>query len=155
MELFTIGHSNHPINVFIDLLKSADIKLVMDVREKPNSRWPQFGTPALAHHLSTAGIDYRWMGRILGGMTAMPTTHVNFVDKMEQVVRLGSADRSALMCSEGKPCDCHRAGKLTAWLHRQRPEVVCTHIMPDGSRINARDYEPKVKATVWCEEFAR
>ena len=155
MELFTVGHSNHPINTFIDLLRSAEIKLIMDVRSHPISRHPQFGNPALPHYLREAGIDYRYMGRILGGLTTMPTTHINFVDKMDQVIRLGYGAKAALMCSEGKPCDCHRAGKLTAWIHRQRPEVTCTHVMPDGSRVNAKEYEPKVKNVVWCDELAR
>ena len=49
--LFTIGHSVRPLGVFIDLLKAADLRLVVDVRAFPRSRTnPQYNgdTAALA-----------------------------------------------------------------------------------------------------------
>jgi uncharacterized protein (DUF488 family) len=33
--LFTIGHSVRPLGVFIDLLKAAEVRLVVDVRAIP------------------------------------------------------------------------------------------------------------------------
>jgi uncharacterized protein (DUF488 family) len=36
--LFTIGHSVQPLGVFVDLLKAAEVRLVVDVRSIPRSR---------------------------------------------------------------------------------------------------------------------
>jgi len=59
----TIGHSNHPIGRFVDLLKSGGVEAVVDVRSTPYSRrFPQFGRERLAQSLSAAGILYRYEG---------------------------------------------------------------------------------------------
>ena len=45
----TIGHSNHPIERFVDLLKAGGVEAVVDVRSMPYSRrFPQFGRERLA-----------------------------------------------------------------------------------------------------------
>jgi len=38
--LYTIGHSNHPAEVFLALLRRHGIGRVLDVRSRPYSRWP-------------------------------------------------------------------------------------------------------------------
>src|SRR5215216_758788 len=64
----TIGHSNHPIGRFVDLLKAGGVEAVVDVRSTPYSRrFPQFGRERLAQSLSAAGILYRYEGAALGG----------------------------------------------------------------------------------------
>ncbi len=64
----TIGHSNHPIERFVDLLKKGGVELLVDVRSVPYSRrFPQFSREALAKSLETAGITYVWEGEALGG----------------------------------------------------------------------------------------
>jgi len=41
--VFTIGHSNHPLEVFVDLLKKHEIDVVVDVRSRPRSKYtPHF-----------------------------------------------------------------------------------------------------------------
>ena len=41
--IYTIGHSTHPIDEFIELLKIYGIKMVVDIRTIPRSRYnPQF-----------------------------------------------------------------------------------------------------------------
>ena len=48
----TIGHSNHPIERFLDLLKAGGVRLLVDVRSMPYSRrFPQFGRERLAKSL--------------------------------------------------------------------------------------------------------
>lgn len=64
----TIGHSNRPLDVFLDLLAINDIGCVVDVRTVPRSRHnPQFGNDTLPHSLAAAGINYRYM-EALGGL---------------------------------------------------------------------------------------
>ena len=49
-ELWSIGHSNHPIERFLALLRQHAIATLADVRTAPYSRYsPQFNRDELAH----------------------------------------------------------------------------------------------------------
>ena len=55
--IYTIGHSKHPIERFIALLKEHGIEAVADVRSMPYSRFnPQFNRKALQQALAEARI---------------------------------------------------------------------------------------------------
>jgi uncharacterized protein (DUF488 family) len=48
LPFYTIGHSTRSIEDFEDLLKAADVRLVVDVRAVPRSRTnPQYNQDAL------------------------------------------------------------------------------------------------------------
>jgi uncharacterized protein (DUF488 family) len=65
---FTIGHSNRSLIEFVELLKSAGIELIADVRRIPMSmRNPQFNRDALQVALLSFGIAYEHMAA-LGGL---------------------------------------------------------------------------------------
>jgi hypothetical protein len=67
-ELLTIGHSNHRIEVFLDLLKRHRIEAIADVRSRPYSRFvPHFSKQRLAWLLQQEGIGYIYLGAELGG----------------------------------------------------------------------------------------
>src|SRR6476620_345357 len=71
---FTIGHSTRSITEFTDLLREADIKLVVDVRTVPRSRTnPQFNRHVLPITLSEFAIDYEHIAQ-LGGLRAKSTS---------------------------------------------------------------------------------
>src|SRR4051794_1834947 len=58
--IFTIGHSTHGAGAFLDLLRAAEIELLVDVRRYPSSRrFPWFSRPELERSLAEAGIAYR------------------------------------------------------------------------------------------------
>src|SRR5262245_25862717 len=120
-ELFTIGHSNHPIERFVALLQQHTIAAVADVRSVPYSRrHPQFSREALARSLAAAGIDYLFLGDALG---ARPKDPACFVDGRADYDRIAARPefaagfarvraeagraRVALMCAEREPLDCH------------------------------------------------
>src|ERR1700760_3670835 len=64
----TIGHSTHPIERFVELLKAGGVERLVDVRSMPWSRrFPQFGRERLAKNLAGGGIAYAWEGEALGG----------------------------------------------------------------------------------------
>lgn len=66
-ELLTLGHSTHPIERFIALLKGAGATAVADVRSSPYSRYsPQYSKDALRAALSEAGIAYTFLGKEFG-----------------------------------------------------------------------------------------
>ena len=68
--IYTIGHSNHPAERFIALLRQHDIGALADVRSTPFSRFnPQFNRERLAAALRDAGIQYVFLGQELGART--------------------------------------------------------------------------------------
>ena len=154
IELFSVGHSNHSADKFLSLLDRHKIGVLVDVRSKPKSRFAHFGRDNLLNLLDANGVKYLFGGLALGGMSNYGPKDKLFVDKMDAIVGLcAEGNRVAMMCSEGKPCECHRAGKLTAWLHRERQKVKTTHILPDGETLDAREYEPKVIKEVRWPDF--
>jgi uncharacterized protein (DUF488 family) len=148
-ELYTIGHSTHPIESFLSLLAQHEIALLVDVRSFPSSRrWPQFNHDELKASVEGAGISYKWL-KVLGGRrrsslhdsphTAWQHTAfrsyadygdtAEFAAGIQQLSELAAAGRSAFMCSEGLWWRCHRriiADHMTVLDWRVR------HIMPDG-----------------------
>ncbi|MGD9369599.1 MAG: DUF488 domain-containing protein [Desulfobacteraceae bacterium] len=76
LKLFTIGHSAHPIEKFIELLKLHHIHMLVDVRSVPASRfYPQFRKRALTRTLAEQDIQYVFLGQQLGGRPTDPTCY--------------------------------------------------------------------------------
>src|ERR1044072_1739194 len=56
---FTIGHSTRPVDEFVDLLKTAQVDLVADVRTVPRSRPnPQYNFDTLPQALAPVALAY-------------------------------------------------------------------------------------------------
>ena len=73
LVVFTIGHSNHPPNRFLDLLECHQIQAIVDVRSVPFSRYaPHFNGPELQLLLQQCGIQYVFAGEVLGGRPSDP-----------------------------------------------------------------------------------
>jgi uncharacterized protein (DUF488 family) len=133
--VLTIGHSNHPIDKFLELLARHGVKAVADVRSHPASRFnPQFNRERLRASLESAGVRYLFLGRELGARSADPDVYVDdrvdydrlaatpqFQDGLVRIER-SAAEPVALMCAERDPLDCHRA------------LLICPHLEAHGSR---------------------
>jgi uncharacterized protein (DUF488 family) len=66
--VYTIGHSNRPLEDFLALLREHGIERVLDIRTVPKSRHnPQFGQDQLPGSLAAAGIEYEYI-QALGGL---------------------------------------------------------------------------------------
>lgn len=66
--IFTIGHSNHDITDFINLLLANKIELVIDVRSAPYSKiYPHFNKNSLEVSLTKNSIEYLFLGDSVGG----------------------------------------------------------------------------------------
>jgi len=66
--LFTIGHSTHTPERFLELLALHSITAVADVRSSPYSRHtPQFNREALSEMLKRSGIAYVFLGAFVYG----------------------------------------------------------------------------------------
>src|SRR5688500_14064592 len=76
--LYTIGHSTHPIERFVELLAEHHISAVADVRSRPFSRrYPQFNRENLYVALKAAGVCYAFTGQELGARTEDPSCYVD------------------------------------------------------------------------------
>lgn len=142
--VYTIGHSNHPIEQFTRLLASRGITAVADVRSHPYSRLhPQFNREVLREHLHTAGLNYVFLGRELGARSEDPSCYLNgkaqydriartklFQEGLARVIQGARRYRIALMCAEKDPLTCHRA--ILVCRHLTAQGVRVEHILEDG-----------------------
>ena len=127
-DIYTIGHSIRPIQVFIDMLQSFSIAVVADIRSFPRSRWqPQYNQKALAVSLQEAGIQYIHIPELGGKSGEQPgfSERLNRGDLDEAVdalTALAEGQSIAYMCAEGDCRNCHRA-------------VLSTHLQPLGWNV--------------------
>lgn len=143
--IYTIGHSNTPIQKLIDLLTAYSIEVVIDVRSEPYSKYAtQFNKREIEPELRKHGFDYIFLGNKLGGKPKSPgflnahgipdyekvAESPLFKAGIEEVERLAEK-KIALMCSEADPKACHR-DRLLAWVLRGRGHMV-NHILHDGT----------------------
>ncbi len=130
--LFTISHSNHAIEAFIELLKAYEIGTLVDVRSWPSSRrLPHFNRTALEQSLAEAGIGYLWFGKELGGKGDGDSSRPAFQSRIRELAALTGSVRVAMMCAEKDPMRCHRKHLLGAPLTAEGVEIL--HIRGDGS----------------------
>ncbi len=134
----TIGHSNHPIERFVDLLVHGGVALLVDVRSKPYSRrFPQFSRERLQKSLAAAGIDYVWQGEALGGMAkdvksyAEAAARPEFKQALDRVIETSADTTLCLMCAEKEPMDCHRTVLVSRRLAERGATV--EHLLADGT----------------------
>jgi len=144
--IYTIGHSNTSLQELVDLLSAHSVKLVIDVRSEPYSKYaPHFNGRSIEAALSRAGFEYLYLGDKLGGKPKSQGFYtpagVPDYEKMaeaapfraaiEEVELLARARPTALMCSEADPFACHRE-RLLGWVLRARGHDL-RHILHDGS----------------------
>jgi uncharacterized protein (DUF488 family) len=128
LTTFTIGHSTHPIDQFVELLSANGVKQLIDIRTIPKSRRnPQFNSDALALSLPRAHIRYVHL-KELGGLRHPRKDSINlgwrnhsfrgYADYMQteefqtalaRAIDLAKQGPTALMCAESVPWRCHRS----------------------------------------------
>lgn len=156
-ELFTIGHSNHSLEHFLELLRLHSIQVLVDVRSSPySSRLPQFNREPLKAALRAAGIRYLFLGDELGARRSERDCFVGGVAKYERIVKSSAFKsgiervtkgiqrfRSSLMCAEKDPLECHRTILVCRHL---RDVAQIQHIRGDGSLESQEDAETRLMA---------
>ena len=127
-SIWTVGHSNRPLEAFLEILKAHDIRNVIDVRRFPTSRkWPHFDRAALEKSLDAAQIAYFGMPELGGRRKPRPDSphtawrveafrgYADFMDTapfdeaLERLESLARERRSVVMCAEALPWRCHRS----------------------------------------------
>jgi len=143
-KLYTVGHSNHEIHRFMELLKMHGITAVADVRSSPYSKFnPQYNREPLQKVLKENGIAYVFLGVELGPRSEDPSC---YVDGKVQYGRLSVTDSFrrgldrlrkgmkthliALLCAEKDPITCHRMILVCRALRCEPIEI--GHILEDG-----------------------
>jgi len=146
--IFTVGHSNLPIEQFASLLKRYDIQRLADIRTVPRSRHnPQFNADTMGRSLQAVGIEYLpvtalgglrhprkdssntgWRNKSFRGYADYMQTEA-FQNALRSLIQLGREKRTVMMCAEAVPWRCHRSLVADALNVEGVPAV---EIMPDG-----------------------
>ncbi len=152
VPIYTIGYGKRRMEEFIKLLKDNEISYLIDVRSSPYSRYkPEFSKEALAMRLKQSGVRYVFMGDTLGGRPDDSTCYVDgqvdYTKVRERPFYRQGIDRIrtawekqlrvALMCSEGKPYECHRGKLIGNTLREQGIDV--NHIDEEGKIMKQQD----------------
>jgi uncharacterized protein (DUF488 family) len=126
--LYTIGHSTHSIDEFVDLLNAHGVARIVDVRSIPKSRHcPQFNSEQLAEALRDAAIGYTPI-KALGGRRYSRKGSINtgwrntsfrgyadymataaFAEGLDELIAIARESNTAIMCAEAVPWRCHRS----------------------------------------------
>ncbi len=152
--ILTVGHSNHEMATLLALLAAHDIQVVADVRSAPYSRHvPRFNKRELAKAVRESGMQYLFLGDVLGGKPVDPllldTTGKPDYDKIARRTSfhagldrlaegVGKGFRIVLLCAEENPADCHRHLLLARSLEEQH-RIKVVHLRKDGSCQTAQD----------------
>lgn len=152
--IYTIGHSVHKAEYFLELLQSAGVNSVIDVRSIAASRFnPQFTKSRLSAFLEANGIRYFHLHEEFGARQKK----LELLDEIGRVdfekVRASEAFKSgvkflkeetargfipALMCAEADPLDCHRFSMICVAL---RDDFHILHILKDKTVIENEELE--------------
>ncbi|ELR99339.1 DUF488 family protein [Gloeocapsa sp. PCC 73106] len=154
MQIYTIGHSNLSQEQFISLLNQYEIKAIADVRSQPYSRYlPHFSQKQLQQNLLQADIEYLFLGKQLGGRPTHPDCYRNgkvLYDKVAETndfaegiaTLLNLTKKTAVMCSEKDPINCHRAILICQHLKNYDREIL--HILNLGKIETQTDFEARL-----------
>ena len=126
--MWTVGHSTHPLETFVALVRAHGVTTIADVRKLPRSRHhPQFNVETLPGTLTAAGLGYTHFAG-LGGLRREQPDSINrawknpsfrayadymqndmFAAELDRLVSLGRRASVAIMCAEAVWWRCHRS----------------------------------------------
>jgi uncharacterized protein (DUF488 family) len=163
-QLFSIGHSNQPLDRFLGLLVQHRIEALVDIRRFPGStKYPRWNQKNLAASLQGAGIEYHWL-ETLGGRRrsrkAAPTSpnlglrngsFRGYADYMltgefhqaaGKLPEIAAHKRTAMMCAEAAYWRCLRRlvsdfllANHVAALHNFPNGEVRPHTLTEGGKV--------------------
>jgi uncharacterized protein (DUF488 family) len=157
--VYTIGHSNHALERFVELICTAELAAVVDVRSAPvSSHAPQFNKIVLQVELPKHGLIYRFRGDELGGrpdgrefydetgcvLYGKLSRSFAFQQGIEWLIAESEKLKLAVMCSEENPAICHRHLLISRVLAARGIRV--THLRGDGSSITYEQLQETIRA---------
>ncbi len=130
LRIYTIGHSTHSQEEFIEMLESYGIELLVDIRSYPGSRYvPQFNKENMERWIPVAGMEYLHLEELGGRRKNNKEIDEKLIDGWDQLAFRNYAGYSlseeyeqgikklmkltenhvvCYMCSESVPWRCHR-----------------------------------------------
>ena len=157
--IYTIGHSNVPLENVICLLEKNDIQILVDVRSAPYSKYvSQANKENLENAVNAKGIKYLFMGDQLGGKPkdikiqdeygdidySDLKEQNSFKEGVEQLLNKAREFTLCLICSEEDPAKCHRGKLLSKELHKCGVEI--RHIRHNGQIDSQEAIEERIPA---------
>jgi uncharacterized protein (DUF488 family) len=158
VTLHTVGHGTLTADGFAQVVRDAEIQLVVDIRSHPRSgRHPQFGRAEMERWLPEHGLRYRWEPGLGGRRSPRPDSpHTaltepafrGYADYMEMpdfeaaldgVLADTSEQSTAVMCAESVWWRCHRRLVADATVLLRARAVV--HLFHDGRQSEHRPME--------------
>ncbi len=130
--VYTIGHSTHTLEYFLELLKGYNINCIVDVRSSPASAYnPQYNQAPFKNFLKNNKVVYLHFAEEFGARQKdrdfldeegiLDFNNVrkgwafkNGLERIWQGVEKGY--NIAIMCSESNPLDCHRFSMVSVGL---------------------------------------
>ena len=159
--MWTVGHSTHPLDDFVALVRAHGVRHIADVRKLPRSRrHPQFNVDTLPRSLAAAGIGYTHFAG-LGGLRREQQDSINrwwknpsfrayadymqtamFMAELDRLIALGHREAVAIMCAEAVWWRCHRSliddalvARGEAVRHILTPERAEPHALREFARV--------------------
>lgn len=153
--IYTIGHSNHPVEQFTQLLHQHGVTAIADVRSTPWSRFhTQFNQEALKPLLKEQKIHYVYLGEELGARRNERAAYQQgkiqfdlipqlplFQRGIQRLLQGANKLKIALLCAEADPIECHRAILVTRHLQKEQNIL---HICKDGTTISQQQLEEQL-----------
>jgi uncharacterized protein (DUF488 family) len=156
--IYTVGHSTHQPDYFLELLKEYNVNCLIDVRSIPASSYnPQYNQEPLSNFLKNNGITYLHFPEEFGARHTDPDLlddegkvdfervrkSWNFKNGVERLwLGIDKGFTIALMCSESDPFDCHRFSMISIALEKDGFEV--KHIIKDKSLKSNAELEKQL-----------
>ncbi len=111
--IHTVGTSTRSRDEFFRLLNGYGIKAIVDIRRFPKShRYPHFSKESLQKACKWQGLDYIWLGDLLGGFRAKGYESYrkseSYLKGLAQVEEISRREPVVLVCAERFPWKCHR-----------------------------------------------
>jgi uncharacterized protein (DUF488 family) len=146
--IYTIGTSNRTLEEFISLCREFKLQAVVDVRRFPVSKFGHFKKDNLSSHLLEAGIQYSYLGNLLGGFREKGyqghSSTPEFLGGVERLEKIASGLTTAFVCAEKLPWRCHR-------------NVIASKLKENGWRVihildKEKTWEPEDAPTLFDQD---
>lgn len=128
MKIYTIGHSTHDQETFLNMLQNNNIEVLADIRSYPGSRrCPQFNKEIMPAWLYECGVEYIHIPKLGGRRNNQHIVSPNegwrnasfknyadyalsseFREGLHELMSIAKTKRTAYMCSESCYWRCHR-----------------------------------------------
>lgn len=139
--MYTIGYQGVSLERLVETLAAAEVSVLVDTRQTPTSRRPEFRPRPMEIALAAAGIRYLGV-RALGAppdLRAMVGDWERFArgyrerltmvrDELESLLPIVASERVCLLCFEADPLACHRS--LLAHEIKRLLDTTTVHLSP-------------------------